>query len=84
MAENVFESNVVVLNKLGLHARPAALLAKKAMEFDCDIVAERWRIIRAAQLDEHFNASSTTRSIFYNQNPRQQCRYRSNRDSGIV
>ncbi len=36
-ADNSAESEVVVLNELGLHARPATLLAKKAMEYKCEL-----------------------------------------------
>lgn len=39
MSLDVIELEVVVLNQLGLHARPATLLAKKAMEFSCDLEA---------------------------------------------
>ncbi len=32
---------LVVLNKLGIHARPAALFVKTANRFDCDIFVEK-------------------------------------------
>ena len=32
---------VVVTNKLGIHARPAAMFVKTANRFDCDIFVER-------------------------------------------
>lgn len=31
------QQNLRILNKLGLHARPAALIAQTAAEFECDI-----------------------------------------------
>ncbi len=32
---------LIVLNKLGIHARPAALFVKTANRFDCDIFVEK-------------------------------------------
>jgi phosphocarrier protein HPr len=32
---------MVVLNKLGIHARPAAMFVKTANRFDCDIFVEK-------------------------------------------
>jgi phosphocarrier protein len=32
---------VVVINKLGIHARPAAMFVKAANRFDCDIFIEK-------------------------------------------
>jgi len=37
----VVESTFVIKNKLGLHARPAAIFVKKAAEFDSSIWIER-------------------------------------------
>ena len=35
------ERTVTVVNRLGLHARPAALFVRKANEFECDIEVEK-------------------------------------------
>jgi len=32
---------IVVINKLGIHARPAAMFVKAANKFDCDIFVEK-------------------------------------------
>lgn len=32
---------LIVINKLGIHARPAALFVKTANRFDCDIFVEK-------------------------------------------
>ena len=44
-ARKVDDSNitkeVVVVNKLGIHARPAAKFVKAANQFDCDIFVEK-------------------------------------------
>ena len=32
---------VTVTNKLGFHARPAAMLAKVASQFDCEVIIEK-------------------------------------------
>ncbi|MBK7999837.1 MAG: HPr family phosphocarrier protein [Verrucomicrobia bacterium] len=32
---------LIVLNKLGIHARPAALFVKTANRFDCDVFVEK-------------------------------------------
>lgn len=37
MGENVVTEEVVINNKLGLHARPAGMLAKEAMKFKSEI-----------------------------------------------
>ncbi len=34
------EKTVTVPNKLGIHARPAALIVRAAVEFDCDVWVE--------------------------------------------
>src|SRR5665213_578623 len=38
---NVFSKEPVILNKLGIHARPAALFVKTANRFGCDIFVEK-------------------------------------------
>lgn len=40
-AENSITKELVVINKLGIHARPAALFVKTANRFDCDIYVEK-------------------------------------------
>jgi phosphocarrier protein HPr len=35
------KKDLTVLNKLGIHARPAALFVKTANRFDCDILVEK-------------------------------------------
>lgn len=37
----MFESEFIIVNKLGLHARASALLVKTAIRFDSDIRIER-------------------------------------------
>ncbi len=37
----MIEVEVEVLNQLGLHARPATILARKAMEYSCSLEAEK-------------------------------------------
>jgi phosphocarrier protein HPr len=37
----VVEKRLVVKNKLGLHARPAALFVQLANKFDCEIVVKK-------------------------------------------
>lgn len=37
----VIEKKVVIKNKLGLHARPAALFVQIANKFDCDITIRK-------------------------------------------
>ncbi|GHV53368.1 phosphocarrier protein HPr [Deltaproteobacteria bacterium] len=37
-APEEYETSIVVTNELGLHARPAALLAKTAQQFTADII----------------------------------------------
>ena len=32
---------IVVINKLGIHARPAAMFVKAANKFDCDVFVEK-------------------------------------------
>jgi phosphocarrier protein HPr len=39
--ENLMTKEFVVLNKLGIHARPAALFVKTANRFVCDIFVEK-------------------------------------------
>src|SRR5829696_4978057 len=39
--ETKIRKELVVLNKLGIHARPAALFVKTANRFDCDIFVEK-------------------------------------------
>src|SRR5271167_4095845 len=38
---NVFTKELTILNKLGIHARPAALFVKTANRFACDIFVEK-------------------------------------------
>src|SRR5271156_3374418 len=38
---NVFSKELTILNKLGIHARPAALFVKTANRFACDIFVEK-------------------------------------------
>ena len=40
-ADNLMTKEFVVLNKLGIHARPAALFVKTANRFACDIFVEK-------------------------------------------
>ncbi len=40
-AENKVEAQVEVLNQLGLHARPATMVARTAMEFSSELTLER-------------------------------------------
>jgi len=37
----LIEKNIVIKNKLGLHARPAAMFVQIANKFDCDILVKR-------------------------------------------
>src|SRR5580765_8971987 len=37
----IMTKDVTVLNKLGIHARPAAMFVKTANRFDCDIFVEK-------------------------------------------
>lgn len=39
--EAKIRKELVVLNKLGIHARPAAMFVKTANRFDCDIFVEK-------------------------------------------
>lgn len=39
--ENAVTKELQVMNKLGIHARPAALFVKTANRFDCDIFVEK-------------------------------------------
>lgn len=39
----VFEKRFVIKNKLGLHARPAALFVQTANRFDCDVEVRKGR-----------------------------------------
>ncbi len=36
----MIEKKITVPNKLGIHARPAALIVRAAVEFDCDVWVE--------------------------------------------
>jgi phosphocarrier protein len=38
---SVFSKELTILNKLGIHARPAALFVKTANKFACDIFVEK-------------------------------------------
>lgn len=41
-ADNIrITKELIVLNKLGIHARPAALFVKTANRFDCDVFVEK-------------------------------------------
>src|SRR5213596_1161448 len=40
-AEMKVTKELVVLNKLGIHARPAAMFVRTASKFDCDIFVEK-------------------------------------------
>jgi phosphocarrier protein HPr len=39
--DGVVSRDIKVVNKLGFHARPAAMFAKLASQFDCDISVRR-------------------------------------------
>ena len=39
----LFEKKFVIKNKLGLHARPAALFVQTANRFDCDVEVRKGR-----------------------------------------
>lgn len=39
----LIERKIVIKNKLGLHARPAAMFVQIANKFDCDIIVKRGR-----------------------------------------
>ncbi len=39
--EKKAEKDMIVTNKLGIHARPAALFVKTANRFDCEILVEK-------------------------------------------
>ena len=41
IASTEHERELVVINKLGIHARPAAMFVKTASRFDCDIFVEK-------------------------------------------
>ena len=38
---NKIKKEMVVVNKLGIHARPAAMFVKTANRFDCDVFVEK-------------------------------------------
>src|SRR3954470_16581607 len=38
---NELSRDLVVINKLGVHARPAAMFVKTANQFDCDVFVEK-------------------------------------------
>ncbi|MEO7299134.1 MAG: HPr family phosphocarrier protein [Verrucomicrobiota bacterium] len=40
-ANSIQERELVVCNKLGIHARPAAMFVKTANRFDCEIFVEK-------------------------------------------
>ena len=35
------QQNIIIENKLGIHARPASMIVQKAMEFDSDIYLKK-------------------------------------------
>lgn len=37
----IVEKKIIIRNKLGLHARPAALFVQTANKFDCDITVKK-------------------------------------------
>lgn len=39
--KNVYHREVVIINKLGVHARPAAMFVKAANRFACNIFVEK-------------------------------------------
>jgi phosphotransferase system HPr (HPr) family protein len=41
MADETIEKNCTVRNKMGLHARPAALIVQTANKFPCDVTLEK-------------------------------------------
>jgi phosphotransferase system HPr (HPr) family protein len=41
MADDSVEKTVTVRNKMGLHARPAALIVQTANKFPCDVTLEK-------------------------------------------
>ena len=41
MEDRVKQQNVIIENKLGIHARPASMIVQKAMEFDSDIYLKK-------------------------------------------
>lgn len=43
MAEDTFKKKFIIKNKLGLHARPAALFVQTANRFDCDVEVRKGR-----------------------------------------
>lgn len=40
-AHKIIKKEIVILNELGLHARPAAMFVKLANGFSCDLVIEK-------------------------------------------
>lgn len=45
------ELNYVITDELGIHARPAGLLVKKAMEYNCDIsVGTKEKLVDAKRI----------------------------------
>jgi len=41
MSATQFNKELTILNKLGIHARPAAMFVKTASRFSCDIMVEK-------------------------------------------
>jgi len=41
MSATQFNKELTILNKLGIHARPAAMFVKTAARFSCDIMVEK-------------------------------------------
>ena len=41
MADDTVEKNCTVRNKMGLHARPAAMIVQAANKFACDVTLEK-------------------------------------------
>jgi phosphocarrier protein len=41
MSANKVSKTITVVNKLGIHARPAAVFAKTANKFKCDVFVEK-------------------------------------------
>ena len=39
--DNAMVKDIVVTNKLGIHARPAAMFVKTANRFECDVFVEK-------------------------------------------
>ncbi|GAB6888718.1 HPr family phosphocarrier protein [Desulfothermus okinawensis JCM 13304] len=65
MKEDLFCSEVIINNNLGIHARPAALLAKEASKYKCDIkiVMDETEVDAKSILDILTLAASKGKSI---------------------